>query len=87
MPTPIPSEPWRFIEGFRDMPGLLVWGVLSDILSEDIAREVVGRLPEMQLASIPDTGHPPTLDEPEAREAVDELLKRIDARTPRETGL
>lgn len=87
MPTPVPPEPWRFIEGFRDMPGLLIWGELSDILSEETARETVARLPEMKLAIVPDTGHPPTLDEPAAREAVDDLLKRIDARTAAETRL
>ncbi len=87
LPTPVPHEPWRLIEGFRDMPGLLVWGELSDILSEAVARETVARLPEMKLAIIRDTGHPPTLDEPEAREAVDDLLKRIDARALAETRL
>lgn len=79
MPTPRPAEPWTLIEGFRHMPGLLVHGALSDILSAETAAETMRRLPLMELATLPRVGHPPVLDEPEVTPAIDRLLARIDA--------
>ena len=80
MPSPPPPpEPWQLIEAFRNVPGLLVYGALSDILSADVAAETVRRLPEMELLTLSNMGHVPTLDEPEARAAVDRLLARVDS--------
>ena len=32
----------------------------------------------MESVTVPDVGHAPTLDEPEAQAAIDALLKRVD---------
>ena len=37
-------------------------------------------IPGMESVTIPPVGHAPTLDEPEAAEAIDRLLKRVAPR-------
>lgn len=69
---------WPAFETLKDAPGLLLRGARSDLLSAATAEEMARRLPEMELATVPDVGHTPTLDEPESEAAIDRLLHRID---------
>lgn len=80
LPPPDPApDPWPLLDGIAGIPALLLHGALSDILSAASAAEMARRLPLLELATVADTGHAPTLDEPECAAAVDRLLARIDA--------
>ncbi|HEX2170875.1 MAG TPA: alpha/beta hydrolase [Dehalococcoidia bacterium] len=56
-------------------PTLVVWGTVSDVLSEAQARRMVEVLPAGRLAPVPGVGHAPTLTEPAALAALDAFLK------------
>jgi pimeloyl-ACP methyl ester carboxylesterase len=60
---------------------LILRGELSDLLSQEIAEEMVVALKgDAELAVIPAAGHAPNLEEPEAIAAMDRLLERVMAR-------
>ena len=67
---------WPAFEALAGRPVLVVHGETSTILSAATAREMVGRIPAVELVTVPDTGHTPTLDEPPVREAISRLLAR-----------
>jgi pimeloyl-ACP methyl ester carboxylesterase len=56
-------------------PMLLVRGGLSDLVDAPRAEAMRALAPHMAYAEVPNVGHAPTLDEPEAREAIAALLK------------
>ncbi len=58
----------------RRRPTLLIRGATSDILSADIARRMQARAPRMEIAEVPGVGHAPTLEEPEAKAAIERFL-------------
>lgn len=68
---------WRAFDALKGVPTLIVRGDRSDILSAEVAERMVGRLHAAELVTVPDTGHAPTLDEPESLAAIDRLLARI----------
>ncbi len=68
---------WRAFSALRDVPVLVVRGERSDMLSVQTAERMVAALPRAVLATIPRVGHVPTLAEPEARVAIDELLASV----------
>jgi len=70
---------WRALDGLKTVPTLLVRGATSDVLAANVAERMAGVLEQGDLLTIPDTGHAPTLDEPEAIAAIDRLLARIAA--------
>jgi pimeloyl-ACP methyl ester carboxylesterase len=72
-----PIDLWPAFDALRGIPALLVRGALSDILSEATAEEMARRNPDLEVATVPDVGHAPTLEEPEAAAAIDRLLSRV----------
>ncbi|WBO22060.1 alpha/beta fold hydrolase [Sphingomonas abietis] len=68
---------WPAFSALRGRPLALVRGGRSDLLSAKLADEMVSRLPGLDLTTVPDVGHAPTLDEPEAVAAIDRLLDRV----------
>ena len=73
------TDLWPTLDSLRDVPGLIVRGGLSDVLSPAIAEEMARRLPRAELVTLPRVGHAPSLDEPEARRAINRLLTRVAA--------
>ena len=69
---------WPGLQALGDRPTLILRGALSDILSAATADEMVKRLPNASLATIPSIGHAPSLDEPESVKAIDALLAKAD---------
>lgn len=69
---------WKAFAGLRDVPTLLVRGERSDILSAQTVEEMRRRKPDLGVASMPDTGHAPLLDEPAAVAAIDTLLSSVE---------
>ena len=72
---------WDLYEALRGRPVLILRGELSDLLSPDVANEMVERLGgDAELAVVPAVGHTPNLEEPEAAAAMDRLLERVMSR-------
>ena len=61
----------------KGRPVLLVRGATSDLLSEEIAAKMRKRAPRMDFVEVPDVGHAPMLDEPEARAAIFPFLGEL----------
>ena len=57
-------------------PTLVIWGTVSDVLSEAQARKMVEVLPHGELVSVPGVAHAPTLVEPVVLAALERLLSR-----------
>ena len=68
---------WPAIDALAGKPVLILRGELSDILSEATLARMRERLPGAETVTIPQVGHAPTLDEPEARAAIQRLLARL----------
>lgn len=72
-----PPNLWLAFEALRDVPMVLVRGELSDLLTPDTVKQMGARNPRMTTVTVPRVGHAPTLDEPEARSAIDALLAEL----------
>jgi pimeloyl-ACP methyl ester carboxylesterase len=69
---------WNLYRSLAGRPVTILRGELSDLLSRETAERMVEAMDgEAELVVIPDAGHAPTLDEPEALEALDRLLERV----------
>ncbi len=68
---------WPAFRALDGIPSLVVHGELSDVLSAESVAKMTAELPAMESATVPRVGHAPTLDEPEAQQAIDNLLKRV----------
>ncbi|NKJ41058.1 MULTISPECIES: alpha/beta fold hydrolase [unclassified Novosphingobium] len=77
-PVPPAADLWPLFMALAPVPLVVVHGALSDILSGETAAAMATRHPDCDLVSLPRVGHAPTLDEPEARAAIDRLLARLD---------
>ena len=74
------SNLWAAFDTLRDTPLLLVRGALSNLLSEETVRQMKSRHGSLDVVLVPETGHAPTLEEPEASAGIDALLARVKAR-------
>ncbi len=74
---PAPADMWPAFEALAGRPLLVVRGELSTILAAATAQEMQKRIPELELVTIPRTGHAPTLAEPQALTAIDRLLAQV----------
>ncbi|MCX7567063.1 alpha/beta hydrolase [Sulfitobacter sp. F26169L] len=68
---------WPYFDAMDDLPLALVWGLNSNLLSADTVAEMQKRRPDMILARVPDRGHIPFLDEPEAVNALYEWIGKM----------
>jgi pimeloyl-ACP methyl ester carboxylesterase len=75
--TAVPPDLWPAFAALAGRPVTLLRGTLSQLLSADTFAEMQRRLPDAEALTVPDVGHAPTLDEPEARAAIDALLARV----------
>lgn len=67
---------WTFFDALRDLPAGVIRGENSDLLTEQTVAEMKRRHPGLRAATVPDRGHVPFLDEPEAVALVHEVLSR-----------
>ncbi len=72
-----PPNLWAAYEALRDVPMVLIRGELSDLLTPETVEQMGTRNPAMTSVTVPRVGHAPTLDEPEARAAIDALLTAV----------
>ncbi|QPC99616.1 alpha/beta fold hydrolase [Qipengyuania soli] len=70
----VPPDLWPAFETLAAKPLLMLRGGISGLLGEEAFAEMRRRAPAAAATTIPDVGHAPTLDEPEARAAIDSFL-------------
>lgn len=77
--APAVAPLWPAFDALGDVPVMVVRGESSDILAPDCVEEMRRRRPDLVAVEIPDRGHAPMLDEPEATTAIREFLKSASA--------
>ncbi|WP_300296736.1 alpha/beta hydrolase [Ferrovibrio sp.] len=73
---PLPDL-WPLFRGLRHVPLLALRGTLSDILTAETLVRMKREHAGMVAVTVPDVGHVPQLDEPEAVAAIDAFLARL----------
>jgi pimeloyl-ACP methyl ester carboxylesterase len=68
---------WPQYRALAGIPLLILRGELSDLLAAEVAESMAEALPEAELVVVPEVGHAPALDEPEAIAGIDRLLERV----------
>ena len=71
------GDPWALFDSLRDKPVTLLWGVMSDILTQDIIDKMTARKPDLNVVAVPNRGHVPLLNEPECLAALDAFLEEV----------
>jgi pimeloyl-ACP methyl ester carboxylesterase len=74
-----PGDLWTLFDALAGVPLAVIRGAFSDILTAEAAAAMRKRRPDMIFAEVPDRGHVPFLDEPEAVAAIRVLLARVPA--------
>ena len=75
---PLPADPWERWHGLaRGRPVLLLRGGLSDLLAAGDATRMVTEHDNARLREVPNVGHAPMLDEPEALAAIGQFLEEL----------
>ncbi|MBA2467320.1 MAG: alpha/beta hydrolase [Sphingomonas sp.] len=69
-------DAWPYFRALSGAPLLIVRGELSDLLSASVAQQMVRAHPDAELVTVPNVGHPPDLDEPDAQAGIERLLQR-----------
>lgn len=72
-----PADLWLPFKALAGCPVLALRGELSDILSAATLDAMKAAMPDMEALVVPRVGHTPTLDEPEAVDAIARLLGKI----------
>ena len=70
-------DPWQLFDALCGKPVLLLHGALSDILTEEIIVKMRDRQPDLNIATVPNRGHAPLLDEQEAINAINDFIARL----------
>lgn len=71
---PLPTM-WDQFAAFKDIPTAVIRGALSDLLSTDIVARMVTAKPDLIVAEVPNVGHAPMLNEPEAWKAISAIVR------------
>ncbi|KEO90796.1 alpha/beta hydrolase [Erythrobacter longus] len=72
-----PADLWPAFDALKGVPMVLVRGALSDLLSPQTVAEMGKRNPAMTQVTVPNVGHAPMLNEPEALSAIEALLATV----------
>lgn len=75
---PLPDL-WALFQSLRKLPVLAVRGGISDVLPPETFERMAAEHPALDRVTIEGVGHVPSLVEPEATEAIDRLLAKVDA--------
>lgn len=68
---------WPLFRALGALPVLAIRGALSDVLSEDTFERMAEAKPDLIRVTVPDVGHAPALNEPEALTAIDDFLTAL----------
>jgi pimeloyl-ACP methyl ester carboxylesterase len=72
-----PMDLWPLFDALEGLPVAVVRGANSDLLAAETVPAMRARRPDLIVAEVPDRGHVPFLDEPEALAALEALLARV----------
>jgi pimeloyl-ACP methyl ester carboxylesterase len=72
-----PVDMWPLFDAMADLPLALIRGENSDLLTAETAQKMQDRRPDMIMATVPDRGHIPFLDEPQAVNALHRWITRL----------
>jgi pimeloyl-ACP methyl ester carboxylesterase len=70
---------WPLFKTLGEKPLLVVRGAISELLTAATLQKMHEAAPRMKSVTVPDVGHAPMLDEPEAAAAIDQFLAALDA--------
>lgn len=73
-----PTDLWPLFAALGPIPAAAIRGANSDILTAETLAAMAAAKPDLITATVPDRGHVPFLDEPEAMAVIDALLERVD---------
>jgi pimeloyl-ACP methyl ester carboxylesterase len=79
-----PMNAWPYYQALAGRPVTILRGALTDLFSTEVADRMARDIPDVELVTVPDVGHAPTLEEPESLAAIERLLGRVLARTENE---
>ncbi len=68
---------WPLFGALRRIPTLVLRGALSDVLSPETFARMALVKPDIERVTVPNSGHVPTLNEPEAAAAIDAFIRRF----------
>lgn len=74
--VPLPDL-WPLFDALSDLPLGLIRGANSNLLETPTVAQMCRRRPDMAYAEVPDRGHVPFLDEPEALTVIKKVLSLI----------
>ena len=72
---PLSGDLWPLFQSLKSFPILVFRGEHSKILTEDTLNQMAQILPKLRMSAIPGLGHAPSLNEPEARSAIEKYLE------------
>nr|WP_166179134.1 alpha/beta hydrolase [Altererythrobacter segetis] len=72
-----PFDLWGALRALAGIPTLALRGELSDLLSAATVAKMQAELPGLKAVTVPRVGHPPTLAEPQAQQAIADLLAEV----------
>lgn len=72
--APLPTL-WDQYGALKDIPTACVRGALSDLLSSATVAKMAVLKPDLVIAEVPNTGHAPMLNEPEAWAAIEKIVR------------
>ena len=76
-PAAAAPDLWPVFDALAQVPTLVLRGASSDILSSATVERMQARKPDLVRVEVPNRGHVPLLDEPEAVTAIDAFLARV----------
>lgn len=68
---------WLLFEALDGLPLASIRGANSDLLTAETQAQMAQKHPGMITATVPDRGHVPFLDEPEALKAISNLMEQV----------
>ncbi len=68
---------WAAFKSLTGLPVLSLRGALSDVFAAETQAQMAGSLPNLATTEVPRVGHAPTLTEPSACRAIDQLLAKV----------
>ena len=68
---------WPYFAALRPVPTLVLRALPSDVLSAATVERMARIKPDLERVSVPNSGHTPTLNEPEAAVAIDAFIRRF----------
>jgi len=68
---------WPLFRALRRVPTLALRGAYSDILTPECFERMANAMPDLRRVVVSETGHAPSLDEPECVEAIEEFLAHV----------